>query len=153
MNKSDIIWWPDDQKGLIINAVNSRDRASPRFVATRAARLILPMPLMVLASYGISSTLTYLDDSPAWVLTWADWAPTIILWVCAVMALFIGSMLFIEWRQASREAAVYESKARDLGVDIAKLDSDWVFEALVLPMVRRKGIQLPDGTISRLQEE
>ncbi len=153
MNKSDIIWWPDDQKGLIINAVNTRDRASLRFVATRAARLILPMPLMVLASYGISSTLTYPDDSPAWVLTWADWAPTILLWVCAVMTLFIGSMLLIEWRRDRREAAVYERKARDLGVDIAKLDSDWVFEALVLPMVRRKGIRLPDGSISRLQEE
>lgn len=153
MNQSDIIWWPDDKKGLIINAVSSRDRASPRFVATRAARLILPMPLMVLASYVISTTLTYPDDAPAWVLTWADWAPTILLWVCAVMTLLIGSMLLIEWRRASREAAVYERKARDLGVDIAKLDSDWVFEALVLPMVRRKGIRLPDGSISRLQEE
>lgn len=54
MNKADIIWWPDDKKGVIINAVAARDRATARFVVTRAIRLVFPMPIMVLASYLIS---------------------------------------------------------------------------------------------------
>lgn len=59
MNKADLIWWPDDKKGVIINAVAARDRATPSFVFTRALRLVFPMPIMVLASYLISTTLTF----------------------------------------------------------------------------------------------
>lgn len=55
MDKSDIIWWPDEKKGLIINAVTARDRASLSFVWSRAARILFPLPLMVLASYWILS--------------------------------------------------------------------------------------------------
>ena len=47
MDKNDIIWWPDDQKGLIINAITARDRASWRFLGSRAARMVLPPLAMV----------------------------------------------------------------------------------------------------------
>ena len=153
MNKADLIWWPDDKKGVIINAVAARDRATPRFVITRALRLVFPMPIMVLASYLISTTLTFPDDAPGWVLTWVEWGPTTLAWACATMTLFVVAMLLIDWRRDQSAAVALEREASALGVDIAKLDGDWVFEALVLPMVRRKGITLPDGSVAHLTEE
>ena len=153
MNKADIIWWPDDKKGVIINAVAARDRATPRFVFTRAIRLVFPMPIMVLASYLISTTLTFPDDTPGWVLTWVEWGPTTLAWACAAMTVFVATMLLIDWRRDRSAAVALEREASALGVDIAKLDGDWVFEALVLPMVRRKGITLPDGSVAHLREE
>lgn len=62
-------------------------------------------------------------------------------------------MLLIDWRRDRSAASALEREASALGVDIAKLDGDWVFEALVLPMVRRKGITLPDGSVAHLREE
>lgn len=153
MNKADIIWWPDDKKGLIINAVAARDRALPGFVASRAIRLLFPLPIMVLASYWITQFVLFPDDTPIWVLTWVELGPTILTWACAVMSTIIGTMLFIDWRRDCREAATLKRKASELGVDIAKLDGDWVFEALVMPMVRRKGISLPDGSVAHLRED
>ncbi len=153
MNKADLIWWPDDKKGVIINAVAARDRATLSFVFARALRLVFPMPIMVLASYLISTTLTFPDDTPGWVLTWIEWGPTTLAWACAAMTVFVISMLLIDWRRDRSAATALEREASALGVDIAKLDGDWVFEALVLPMVRRKGITLPDGTVARLREE
>ena len=152
MNQSDLIWWPDDKKGLIINAVAARDRAAPGFVASRAIRLLFPLPIMVLASYWISKSMSFPDDTPTWVLTWVDLGPTILTWACVVMTTIIGTMLLIDWRRDCRQAAALKREADELGVDVAKLDGDWVFEALVLPMVRRKGITLPDGSVARLQE-
>lgn len=153
MNHADIVWWPDDKKGLIINAVSFRDRASPRFVAMRAAWLIWPMPVMVLASYWILPMLSFPYDAPAWVLTWISWTPTILLVGCSVLTLLISSMLFIEWRRDRREAVALECQAKSLGIDIAKLDSAWVFEKLILPMAWRKRIMFQDRSIARLREE
>jgi hypothetical protein len=153
MDKSDIIWWPDDKKGLIINAVTARDRASLRFVGSRAARILFPLPLMVLASFWISSTLEFPPDTPSWVLTWIEWGPSTLFLISAVMSVIVGIGLLIDWRKDQKEAAGLEQDARAIGVDVAKLDSDWVFEALVMPMVRRKGIRLPDGTVAHLQKE
>ena len=62
-------------------------------------------------------------------------------------------MLLIDWRRDRSAATALEREASALGVDIAKLDGDWVFEALVLPMVRRKGITLPDGSVAHLREK
>ena len=152
MNQSDLIWWPDDKKGLIINAVAARDRSSPRFVATRAIRLLFPLPIMALASHWISTLLSFPDDTPEWVLTWVDLGPTILTWACAVMSLIVGIMLLFEWRRDFNQAAALNREASKLGVDVSKLDGDWVFEALVLPMVRRKGVTLPDGSVAHLQE-
>ncbi len=153
MNKADLIWWPDDKKGVIINAVAARDRATPLFVFTRAIRLLFPMPIMVLASYVTSTTLTFPDDSPGWILTWIEWGPTTLAWACSAMTVFVISMLLIDWRRDRSAAVALEREASALGVDIANLDGDWVFEALVLPMVRRKGVTLPDDSVAHLREE
>lgn len=142
MNPADLIWWPDDKKGVIINAVAARDRTKPSFVVNRALHLVFPMPIMVLASYVISTTLTFPEDAPGWVHTWVEWGPTTLAWACAMMTVFVLAMLLIDWRRDRSAAVALEREASALGVDIAKLDGDWVFEALVLPMVRRKGITL-----------
>ena len=62
-------------------------------------------------------------------------------------------MLLIDWRRDRSAASALEREASALGVDIANLDGGWVFEALVLPMVRRKGITLPDGSVAHLREK
>ncbi len=145
MNQVDLIWLPDDKKGLIINAVAARDRSSLGFVASRAIRLLFPLPILVLASHWISSSLSFPDDSPEWVLTWVDLGPTVLTWACAVMSSIIGVMLLIDWRRDVKEASALNRKAHEFGVDVSKLDGNWVFEALVLPMLRRKGIIVQDG--------
>ena len=98
------------------------------------------------------NTQSFPDDTPEWVLTWVDLGPTILTWACAVMSLIVGIMLLFEWRRDFNQAAALNREASKLGVDVSKLDGDWVFEALVLPMVRRKGITLPDGSVAHLQE-
>lgn len=153
MDKSEIIWWPDDKKGLIINAITARDRASLRFVSGRAARILFPLPLMVLVSFWISSILEFPPDTPSWVLTWVEWGPSTLFVFSSVMSVIVGIGLLIDWRKDQKEAARLKHDARAIGVDVEKLDSDWVFEALVMPMVRRKGIRLPNGTVAHLQEE
>ena len=62
-------------------------------------------------------------------------------------------MLLIDWRRDRSAASALEREASALGVDIANLDGGWVFEALVLPMVRRKRITLPDGSVAHLREK
>jgi len=69
------------------------------------------------------------------------------------MTVFVISMLLIDWRRDRSAAVALEREASALGVDIANLDGDWVFEALVLPMVRRKGVTLPDDSVAHLREE
>lgn len=86
-------------------------------------------------------------------MTWIEWGPSTLFLISAVMSVIVGIGLLIDWLKDQKEAARLEQDARAIGVEIAKLDSDWVFETLVMPMVRRKGIRLPDGTVAHLQKE
>ena len=71
MDKNDIIWWPDDQKGLIINAITARDRASWRFLGSRAARMVLPPLAMVAVVLSANPQLG--SDAPVWIQRIFDW--------------------------------------------------------------------------------
>ena len=149
MDKNDIIWWPDDQIGLIINAVTARDRASWRFPASRAAKMVLPVLVMVAGLLSIDPQLG--PDAPAWVRSGFEWGLLIVPPVGLVTSLAAIVLLASEWRQARKRAAHLADEVSGLGLDLSSLDSDWVFEKLLLPLARRKGISLPDGTVVRVR--
>ncbi len=149
MEKNDIIWWSDDQKGLIINAVTARDRASWRFLASRAAKMILPMLVMVAGLLSLDGQLG--SDAPDWIQSSFEWGLLIFPPICLISALAISVLLVAEWRQDRKRAAHLADEVSGLGLDLSSLDSDWVFEKLLLPLARRKGISFPDGTVVRVR--
>ena len=149
MEKNDIIWWSDDQKGLIINAVTARDRASWRFLAGRAAKMVLPALLVV--SWLLLADLQLGADAPSWVRSGFEWGLLILPPVGLIVSLAAIVLLASEWWQDRKRAAHLANEVSGLGVDLSKLDSDWVFEKVLLPLARRKGITLPDGSIVRVR--
>lgn len=71
--------------------------------------------------------------------------------ICLISALAISVLLVAEWRQDRKRAAHLADEVSGLGLDLSSLDSDWVFEKLLLPLARRKGISFPDGTVVRVR--
>lgn len=149
MDKNDIIWWPDNQKGLIINAITARDRASWRFLASRAAKMVLPTLLVV--AWLLLADPQLGPDAPSWVRSGFEWGLLILPPVGLFVSLAAVVLLISEWWQDRKRAAHLADEVSGLGVDITTLDSDWVFEKVLLPLARRKGISLPDGTIVRVR--
>ncbi|MBP9636695.1 MAG: hypothetical protein KBE28_16825 [Nitrospira sp.] len=149
MDKNDIIWWPDDQKGLIINAITARDRASWRFLGSRAARMVLPPLAMVAVVLSANPQLG--SDAPVWIQRIFDWGLLVLPPFGLLISLTTAVLLTSEWRQDRKRAGRLAGDVSKLGLDIETLDSDWVFENLLMPLARRRGVKLPDGTVVQVR--
>lgn len=103
MDKNDIIWWPDDRKGLMVEtAITARDRASWRFLASRAAKMVLPTLLVV--AWFSWRTPDSGQDAFLRVRSGFEWGLLILPPVGLFVSLAAIVLLISEWWQDRKHA-------------------------------------------------
>lgn len=153
IDKKEILMWPDDKKGVIIAAILSRKRASIGFLFRQRMRSVMLAPFLFGVNWYLFESLRiHSGDVPDWYVFIVDWVPSITLWCFGLCTVAFTLIMVLSWLK-DRKAAIADSiKAKSIGVDMDYIDDDWVFDKLMMPIIRRKGIEMPDGTFLRADD-